>query len=571
MTLSSTAAAAAPKGPSDSSDTSLSRYITRVEFPVKESLSNAPLLLQRLLAALVAKIPGIIFYSAGDDKIDIEDFPSAKAEFDQFFSTIVTESRNQRLVVGFEIRSVQSFHTIKTSVWSFLKTHDIFLKKHSGSLAKMDIVSIGYIHRAHPTFTSHDNLREEIFAAIHAKIQDMPPAELEQLRIAPDTPIPDLFLSTGRINGTFANGKIQSNVLYVQAERIHADLLRPIIEKCFSDKIMTFIPNSLRREDPELFGKFLCHQNDFLEHHRNIAVVALSPEAMDHEEHPDMSPPDVPNPPGENLWNSLRFIPGVRRIDSCRRTPDLGKWNISTTKENYPSVTAWIDTNLPTLFAALPMEIQVNSVNDEFDTPRRLTRTTRSYTPRGSTPSAYNSSLASRLGSPSADTVQRSAWRPHQPVVDISYAFNDNEFPPMAKKLHSETKSTASTSYVSSISEQALKSAIAAESDKLKAANDARSSAIDARIQSIETSLQTLAQTLVQEIFLKLSGVDSPFVTATQLDSKLDKLSRQIEQLAQAATATPAIKSPPRKQRRSDQDDKAEMAIDHEPPDKKYE
>ena len=527
-------------------------------------------MLQRLLAALVAKIPGILFYTAADDKIDIEDFPQAKAEFDLSFSTIVTESRNQRLVVGFEIRSEESFHTIKTSIWTFLKTHDIFLKKHSGSLAQMDIVTLGYIHRAHPTFTSHDNLCEEILSAIAEKISTMPPPELAKLQIGPDTDLPDVFLSTGRINGTFANGKIQSNVIYLQAERTQASLLRPIIEKCFSDAIMTFIPNSLRRDDPELFGKFLCHQNDYLEQHRNIAIVGLSVEAMDYEAHPDMSPPDVPNPPGNNLWNSLRTIPGVCRIDSCRRTPDLGKWNLSTTQGNYPSITAWIDENLPSLFSALPIEVQEKSTNAEFPAPLRLTRTTRTVTARSNTPSAYNSSLASRLGTHHSDTVQRSAWRPHQPVVDISYAFNENEFPPMAKKQHTDTKSTASTSYVSSISEQTLKSAIAAESDKLKAANELRTSEIDARIQSIETSLQTLTQTLVKEIFLNLSGADSPFVTAAQLDNKLDKLSRQIEQLANAASATPTIKSPPRKLRRSD-NQQAQMLIDHEPPDQQYE
>jgi hypothetical protein len=358
MTLSSTAAAAAPKGLTDPMDTLLSRYSTRVEFPVKESLSNAPVLLQRLLAALVAKIPGTLFYNAAAEKIDIEDFPKAKAEFDLSFNTIVTEARNQRLVVGFEIRSDQTFHYIKKSIWSFLKDNDIFLKKHSAKLTTMDIVTIGYIHRAHPTFTSQDNLREEILSTITDKISESTPAEIEELGIQPNAILPDIFLTTGRINGTFANGKIQSNVLYIQAERQQANVLRPMMENLFTDKRMTYIPNSLRHEDPELFGKFLCHQNDYLEHHRNIAIVGLSVEAMDHEDHPDMSPPDVPNPFGETLWNTLRTIPGVNRIDSCRRTPDLGKWNLSTTKENYPSMTAWIDANLPALFKALPDDIK---------------------------------------------------------------------------------------------------------------------------------------------------------------------------------------------------------------------
>jgi hypothetical protein len=424
MTFSFTAAAAAPKGPSDPMDTRLSRYSTRVEFPVKESLSNAPLLLQRLLATLVAKIPGILFYSAADDKIEIADFPKEKEEFDLSFNTIITEARNQRLVVGFEIRSDQSFHSIKTSIWSFLKTHDIFMKKHSGKLSTMDIVTIGYIHRAHPTFTSHDNLRAEILASVTDKLSTMTQSEQEdELHLDTSTSLPDIFITTGRINGNFANGKIQSNVLYIQAERSQAHNLRPIMEKCFVDKVMTYIPNSLRREDPELFGKFLCHQNDFLEHHRNIAIVGLSVEAMDHEEHTECHTSDVPNPFGETLWNTLRTCPGVTRIDSCRRTPDLGKWNLSTTQENYPSVTAWIDNNLVPLFEALPPDIQEQSKNKEFAAPKRLTRTTRTVTARSNTPSAYNTALATRFApQKSPETVQRSAWRPHQPVVDISYA-----------------------------------------------------------------------------------------------------------------------------------------------------
>jgi hypothetical protein len=80
--------------------------------------------------------------------------------------------------------------------------------------------------------------------------------------------------------------KISSNVIYLQAERSEVNLLRTCIEQCFTDDLLTFVPTSLKRENPDLYGTFLCHQNNFLENNRNIAFVGLSTEAMDYDEIP---------------------------------------------------------------------------------------------------------------------------------------------------------------------------------------------------------------------------------------------------------------------------------------------
>jgi hypothetical protein len=54
--------------------------------------------------------------------------------------------------------------------------------------------------------------------------------------------------------------------------------------------------------------------------HRNIAIVGLHPDAMDYgdEDSPD---PAFPT----SLWQTLSNMDGVYRVDSCRRTADLGK------------------------------------------------------------------------------------------------------------------------------------------------------------------------------------------------------------------------------------------------------
>lgn len=579
MTHPSPAAAAAPNNPPDPTTKHLHRYNTRIEFPLKESLSNAPLLLQKLLSKLVGDSPGMLFYTADDIKIDIEDFPKEKKAFDRLFGTTVTEERNQRIVVGFEIRTEIPFRKIKTAAWNFLTANHIFMKKHPGPLSKMDIITLGWMHKAHPTFTSHDNLRTELQSAIAHKLYNLSDTEKESLQVtAPgetaDIVVPDIFFSPGRAHGKYEGSDIDSNVLFLQSERSQAKLLRTLLELTFSETtLMEYIPSFFKRDTPELFGKYLCLQNSFLEKHRNVSIVGLSTTAMDHEQ---VFAPEQEE--SDSLWNFFMTIPGVLRIDSCRRTPDLGKWNLSTTEEFYPSVTQWFDENLPAIFENIPARIRAESKFEEFPIPRRLSRIPNKTPSPAASKSAYSNLLVSRMSSsPNVPLVQRSAWRPFQPVVDVSYAFNDNEFPPMHQKT-SDTKSTASTSHVSSLSEQAIKDAINLETTKLKDASKKYEAAIDIRIQSIESTLNNLATELVSQIYSKLSGPDSPFVTVLQLDEKLDRLSRHIENLVNSTSQPRTIGSPARKQARTASPDQQtystqeeQMAIDSQPPESTYE
>jgi hypothetical protein len=72
-------------------------------------------------------------------------------------------------------------------------------------------------------------------------------------------------------------------VLFIQVEQSKAKLLRVLLEITFVETDhMNYIPISLKRDDPVLFGKYLCLQNDYLENHRNVSIAGLSPEAMDY-------------------------------------------------------------------------------------------------------------------------------------------------------------------------------------------------------------------------------------------------------------------------------------------------
>jgi hypothetical protein len=275
--------------------TTLNCFNTRIEFPVKNSTSNAPALLQKLLSSLTDNFPNILFYTANSDKIDIGDFPKEKEDFDHVFQTTATARRNQKIVAGFEIRATQHFHAIKTSVWSFLQQHHVFMKKHNGPLSKMDIVTVGWAHKLHPTFTSHDNLRQQIFHACHPNLDSLPEYDDKH---PDDKGMPDIFLSSGRLNGNCNGGTIHSNVLLIQAECSQVKTVRLLLETTFCESdLFEYIPVSLKYDNPELFGKMLSLQNEFLDNHRNVAIAGLNIQAMDHTmtyEPPLTNPPCGP-------------------------------------------------------------------------------------------------------------------------------------------------------------------------------------------------------------------------------------------------------------------------------------
>jgi hypothetical protein len=188
-----------------------------------------------------------------------------------------------------------------------------------------------------------------------------------------------------------------------------------------------FIPLAAKYHTPAKFGECVARHNAFLNDHRNIAIVGLAPDAM-----------DSPNATEKAIWASIRELPGVYRCDPCRRTSDLGKWNISCSLAHHPAICAWIDHHLVALWESIPNKDNIAKI-DTFPTPERLSKgrriTSASSIASGLTDTSpiadYFRKLESNLPLKNLPTTTtfRNAWNHTLPVDDIVYSFNTTDFP----------------------------------------------------------------------------------------------------------------------------------------------
>jgi hypothetical protein len=118
------------------------------------------------------------------------------------------------------------------------------------------------------------------------------------------------------------------------------------------DKSPMYVPFALKQSHPDVYGHYLAHQNAFLESHRNIAIVGVHPTAMDYGDEDSL---DTNFP--KSLWNRLSQMEGVYRVDSCRRTFDFGKWNISCHSSHHQKIANWVDTHLAATCAKIPVGV----------------------------------------------------------------------------------------------------------------------------------------------------------------------------------------------------------------------
>jgi hypothetical protein len=285
-------------------------------------------------------------------------------------------------------------------------------------------------------------------------------------------------------------------------------------------------------------------------------------------DHGDRDNPDVVFP--HSLWQLIKKLDGVYRVDSCRRTHDLGKWNISCHSDFHQTIAAWLDANIVEHCNNFPVELPTFQA---FPAPTRLSashtsRSVSSGLTDASPVSHYLKTLADRnRTSKKITTVLRNPWKSTPPVNAVQYSFTVTDYPTLPNTKNSTARTEDSTYAPSavispsfSIVEAKIDSQLSDIEHKRQAdANAFRSRMVDliAGMTRIHTDLNKLATTIsndvTRNVLLDLQGVDGVITQQNHHIAQLQEKLMQLIPLVQEAIAprssspTPAVNSPPRK------------------------
>jgi hypothetical protein len=215
---------------------------------------------------------------------------------------------------------------------------------------------MGFWVHVHPGFASTRSFHNQFSKDISDRYDTSP--VVAALNLPAEFSEPDVFFTSSKCKGIYDNQHIPTNALCMYGSCTDSDRTTTMVTRISSfattadDKTPMYVPFTLKKSCPEIYGKYLAQQNAFLETHRNIAIVGVYPEAMDYDD------ADHPNPNfPKSLWNTIWQMEGVYRIDSCHRTHDLGKWNISCHSAHHQTIATWIDNNLSDIWAQVPLEL----------------------------------------------------------------------------------------------------------------------------------------------------------------------------------------------------------------------
>jgi uncharacterized coiled-coil protein SlyX len=570
MTMHISAAAAVALDAPSLPNQGIYSYSATVEFLMKSNAKQAPAILSLLFAKLILDEPTMLFSAADRQRINQAEMPTDKAAFDEIFSTT---SASGRLTCRFEIKSERrTFHPIKMGVWEILQKYGIFLKKSAAPVKKTTLSMMGFWVNVHPRFASAHVFHAEICDSIKLDY-NTDPNLLDALGLDHDYSPPAIYLDRRKVSSSFhsADGTTsdldtEAFVTYADYDDLHrsAAMLTRLSSFRTPDSPTSplFIPMELKYANPKKFGEYVAKQNHFLNHHRNVAIVGVVPEAMDFKA------------PGEiDLYSSLKNLPGVYRCDPTRRTPDLGKWNISCHETNHPDICRWIDDHLVALWQTIPIDLPPMTT---FPQPERLSK---GRSARGSSLSVssgltdaspvsdYMKTLESSFEPHTVATKTiRNPWIQSVPIEDVAYSFDAAAFPPMHTDKTTTTTTTAAETHTLLSSHAAGTTAISAITEdfvsskitgiELKRATDSaefdqRLSALESKIASISETVQKMSTQITDEVMKRLSAPDGPLATQTiVLSTHTEQMNRMFSMLSsltgnQQQLVTASITPPP--------------------------
>jgi hypothetical protein len=175
--------------------------------------------------------------------------------------------------------------------------------------------------KSNPSFADKTEVKASLLVMLHECINKVVDTDEYKLLLGnTSTEIPELMLYNGRALGKISTEAIRSDVIKIYVAREHAQMLKYLFE--ISTRLTTrpfqLVPRDFKFNHPAMYGKILYKQNNYLEIHRNIAVVTIPTRAMEH------CRTDCDRKTCNTLKDAILSVNGVTHVHACKRTLDLG-------------------------------------------------------------------------------------------------------------------------------------------------------------------------------------------------------------------------------------------------------
>jgi hypothetical protein len=236
---------------------------------------SIPSTLHKILNSLRDVDNKAIFEDIQRKPFSLETFPSDKATFDAAFGTVIKDGRSTQLLLGFTIKSRNTLGSLKQAIMPVLQRYGTFLRPHlSNTWECLDTITIGHLHLVHPTFADADDLKQKMTILV------------QETFIHPES-----MFSPGRAQGKLDNHDVASDVMDVYIDRASASAIKYLLEASTENitRPLALVPRDFKYNQPDIYAKVLSTQNDYLEKHRNIGLVAISNDAMLHQKVTDIA------------------------------------------------------------------------------------------------------------------------------------------------------------------------------------------------------------------------------------------------------------------------------------------
>ena len=305
-----------------------------------------------------------------------------QATFQSHFKySCFTRSTFELQCIAHHISTPATFNDIKATVSSILTQYNGFIRINKWDIDELDIVNIGWLHKAHPKVHNRDFIHDCIQYACTISNIDYVPIEI----------------FTKNVSAPHDNNRIYANVIQFACKKNDRSAAMMMLKTCFSDSNNflpgTFIPNDLaHKTSMDTYKTYINTHNEYITNHRAITLfnVSISDIYNNIDDHTD-----------NTLFDELKNCPFIDWISPSPSNDTNGKIMFSTNETNYTNAIDWIDNHF------IPIHTKSSDPADSsFEYPARRRNTNRDN-------DSYTQSLATNVSditTSTASTLSPNAW-----------------------------------------------------------------------------------------------------------------------------------------------------------------